>query len=46
MIETRSEPFPKLQFSRTEAAELLGISERTLDRLIAEKELRAPEEAH
>ena len=29
----------KLQFSREEAALMLGISERTLDRLIAEKEL-------
>jgi excisionase family DNA binding protein len=29
----------KLQYSRDEAAMLLGISERTLDRLIAEKEL-------
>jgi excisionase family DNA binding protein len=30
----------KLQFSREEAATLLGISQRTLDRLIAEKELQ------
>ena len=30
----------KLQFSREEAAVMLGISERTLDRLIAEKELQ------
>jgi excisionase family DNA binding protein len=29
----------KLQFSREEAAQMLSISERTLDRLIAEKEL-------
>jgi excisionase family DNA binding protein len=32
---------PKLQYSREEAAELLGISLRTLDRLIAEKTLPA-----
>jgi excisionase family DNA binding protein len=31
----------KLQYSREEAAELLGISLRTLDRLIAEKTLPA-----
>lgn len=29
----------KLQYSRDEAAELLGVSLRTLDRLIAEKQL-------
>ncbi len=29
----------KFQFSREEAALLLGVSQRTLDRLIAEKEL-------
>jgi excisionase family DNA binding protein len=29
----------KLQFSRDEAAQMLGVSPRTLDRLIAEKEL-------
>ena len=30
----------KLQFSREETAVILGISERTLDRLIAEKQLQ------
>jgi excisionase family DNA binding protein len=29
----------KLQYSRNEAAEMLGISLRTLDRLIAEKQI-------
>jgi excisionase family DNA binding protein len=29
----------KLQFSREEAAEMLGVSLRTLDRLIAEKQI-------
>ena len=29
----------KLQYSREEAAELIGVSLRTLDRLIAEKQL-------
>jgi excisionase family DNA binding protein len=29
----------KLQYSREEAAELIGISLRTLDRLIAEKQI-------
>ena len=29
----------KLYFSRAEAAEMLGLSRRTLDRLIAEKQL-------
>lgn len=31
--------FFKLQFSRAEAAVMLGVSQRTLDRLIAEKQL-------
>jgi len=30
---------PKLQHSRVEAADLLGVSLRTLDRLVADKQL-------